>query len=339
MHVGGGRTGFSTGVGPVSYYTSGYRGGTSSRSRSRTGTATTNRQLAAATRAAEKQEQAQALAQALLAILNVHRAQFDLAQRPIAPAPPPIDVAAFRTKHVKEAKASTSIFARSARKAALEEAERRAQADASELAASYEQERVQWQASLDEQWAALNANDPDTVLTVLADAFEDNEAAAAAVGVDGSEVTLVVVVPAVSSVPERKPTTTSAGNLSLKKLTKRETADMYKQLVCGQALVTVKEAFAVAPALTAARIVAMRAAAPDAYGKIRAEVVLAARFARSRLDGIQWDHADAAQIVNDASTERILIQKGAVQELMPVDLSREPQLKEVVDAVDFEELV
>jgi hypothetical protein len=338
VHVGGGRTGFSTGVGPVSYY-SGGGGGRRTTSRPRTGTATANRQLAAATRATEKVDEAQALAAALTAILNLHRAEFPLAQPPVAPAPPPIDITAFRDIHIGEAKAATSVFARSERKAALAEAERRAQTDATNLAAYYQQERTAWQASLDAQWVALNDNDPDTVLVLLADAFEDNEAAAAAVGVDGPEVTLVVVVPSVATIPERRPTTTAAGNLSLKKLTKSETAAMYKELVCGHALVTVKETFAVAPALGAARVVALRATSPDAYGKVHPQAVLAARFERSGLAGIQWAQAEATQVVTDASTEQIFIMKGSTQEVTPIDLSKEPQLADVVKAVDFEELI
>jgi len=70
-----------------------------------------------------------------------------------------------------------------------------------------------------------------------------------------------------------------------------------------------------------------------------AAVVLAARFERSRLVGVQWARADATRVVNDASTERLLIQKGATQELTPIDLAKEPQLAEVVAAVDFEELL
>src|SRR6476646_9925513 len=65
VHVGGGRTGFSTGVGPVTYYTSGGSQRRRSSSGPRAGTATANRQLAAAARAAEKQDHAQALNDAL----------------------------------------------------------------------------------------------------------------------------------------------------------------------------------------------------------------------------------------------------------------------------------
>jgi hypothetical protein len=174
---------------------------------------------------------------------------------------------------------------------------------------------------------------------MLADAFEDNEAAAAAVGVEGSEVTLVVMVPSADSIPERRPTTTAAGNLSLKKLTKSDTAAMYTELVCGHALVTVKETFAVAPALQSARVVALRATPRDAYGKVWPQVVLAARFERSSLTGIQWAHADASRVVSDAGTEVMIVQKGTTRELRPLDLTNEPQLAEVVSSVDFEDLV
>ena len=42
---------------------------------------------------------------------------------------------------------------------------------------------------------------------------------------------------------------TDAGNLSLRKLTKSDKADLYKLLVAGYVLVTIREAFAVAPSL------------------------------------------------------------------------------------------
>jgi hypothetical protein len=44
-------------------------------------------------------------------------------------------------------------------------------------------------------------------------------------------------------------------------------------------------------------------------------------------------------VVGDVSTERIMVQKGATQELIPIDLTKEGQIAGVVAAVDFEELV
>lgn len=336
VHVGGGRTGFSTGVGPLTYYTS---AGSSRRPSSRTGTATANRQLASAARAADKVEQARVLADALDAVLNVHREEFADASRPVAPPPPPVDTAAILARHKREAKSSTSVFARSARKAALAQAQQSAAAEITHAHAQAEAQRAALQASLDHEWADLNAGDPDTVLGALAAAFEDNEAAAAAVGMDAGEVTLLVVVPSANTLPDRHPTTTAAGNLSLKKWTKRELADLYKLLVCGHALVTVKEAFAVIPFLDSARVVALRSTPPDAYGNVRPEAVLAARFERDRLQGIQWSEADAVRVVNDASSECIFLQRGATAELIPIDMSTELELAQLLESVDFEELL
>ncbi|RZU16233.1 hypothetical protein EV645_3784 [Kribbella rubisoli] len=177
------------------------------------------------------------------------------------------------------------------------------------------------------------------MLGALTDAFEDNEAAAAAVGLDGTEVSLLVVVPSVSAIPERKPTTTQAGNLSLKKLTKTEIADFYKMLVCGHLLVTLREAFAVAPGLSSARIVALRASDPDAYGKRRPEVLMTGRCRRDALDEVRWSEANSARIFNDCLTERLAVQKGATSALQPVPIGDEPQLEALLAAVDIDEML
>lgn len=61
-------------------------------------------------------------------------------------------------------------------------------------------------------------------------------------------------------------------------------------------LATVKEALAVAPALTGANVVALRRTGQDAYGNARIDAILAAHFTRSALRGIQWAQADALQV-------------------------------------------
>ena len=82
------------------------------------------------------------------------------------------------------------------------------------------------------------------------------------------------------------PTTTAAGNLSLKKFTTWEMADLYKQLLAGLVLATAKEAFAGAPGVTEIRIVVLRHTPTDACGKIRPEAIMAARLARAALNGV-----------------------------------------------------
>lgn len=336
MHFGSGRTGFSTGAGPVGYYTS--VGGARSRRPTSRSTGASSRALATAAKA----EQAQQLAEALQGILELHREEFPAAQRPVAAPPPQPDVAAIRARHRQEALSGVGFFDRAGRKAAKARAQAAAEA---EMAAIREQDarlHAEYQSQLDLHWSRLQANDPDAVMGALAEAFEDNEAAAAPVGVTSEHglagASMVVLVPGVDAVPERKPTTTPAGNLSLKKLTKRESADFYKLLVCGYVLATVKEAFAVAPGLTHVRVVALRDAGKDSYGASRVEAVLGARFSRRALQGVRWSDADASMVVNDTSEELTLKQFGPSKALAALDLNTEPDIAAVVSAIDVDDL-
>jgi hypothetical protein len=332
VHLGAGRTGVSTGAGPFTYYTS--IGGSARRS---SGTAATSRELAAASTSSaahSKVDQARELATALQRINDLHRETFPEATRPQAPVPPPVDADRIRRAYEVHAKRQTSIFARRKREDALSEARILADMEVSRLNAEYTQQREHWQADIDRAWAALRANDTDTVLVALTRAFEDNEAAAAAVGAEGDEVSLVVVVPPEDCIPERKPTTTAAGNLSLKKLTKRDTADLYKLVVAGFALVTVKEAFAVAPAITTTRVVAVR------HGdRIRTpEPVMGATISRRSLRAASWDSTDAWTILQQCAGELATREKGVTKALQPLDLAQHPQLEPLLEAIDFDDL-
>jgi len=80
----------------------------------------------------------------------------------------------------------------------------------------------------------------------------------------------------------------------------------------------------------------VRLTPPDAYGAQKAECLLAAVFRRDALQGIRWDSADAAAIVNDASAERSLRQ-GRSGELLPLDLAAEPALAALIQAFDIEQ--
>jgi hypothetical protein len=96
-----------------------------------------------------------------------------------------------------------------------------------------------------------------------------------------------VLAPTLEMIPERKPDRTPAGNLTLKKLTKGERASFHSTAVASHVLLTVRETLAVAPALSACRIVAIRHAGDDAYGQPRVDVLMAARFERGRLHGVR----------------------------------------------------
>lgn len=339
VHVGGGRAGFSSGAGPLSYYTS-IGGSTRRTSATRSGTAprrTTSRTTATLAQAAKAQE-AGRLQEAIDAIFGIHHEEFPPATKPLAPPPPLVDAAAIRDRFAAAAVQGLGLFDRTGRKAAkakaAAEAEERIQRDVEQLRQQY----ADYQTELDNWWARLSANDADVVLHQLATAFEDNEAAAAPLGVADGEATLVVLLPGDESLPDRTPTTTAAGNIGVKKTTKRDHDLFYNALAAGYTLVTVKEAFAVAPALRSVRIVAVRGAGTDAYGKKRGEALLAARIRRERLVGVQWSQVDAVTILADVSDELVLNRKGVNKTLMPLDLTREPELLSVIDSVDFDEL-
>jgi len=109
-------------------------------------------------------------------------------------------------------------------------------------------------------------------------------------------------------------------------------------LVFGHLLVTVREAFAVAPGTSRARVVALCHDGDDAYGQPRLVCLAAASFARERLQEVQWRQADASTIVNDAPGELLISLVAGDRELRPLDLKSEPELAELIRTIDTVEL-
>lgn len=339
LHVGAGRPGFSTGAGPVGYYTPIGSAARSNRgARPAPGSPAVDRQLDAAHRAASKYAEAEWLREELRAIFDLHRTDFPAAQRPVAAAPA-VDAESIRQAHLARARAGVSVFAFRERKAALARAEEQAAAEVRQQQAAAESARADLQRAYDQWWQDLMAGDPDVTLARLAAAFEDNEAAAAAVGIEGAEAALVVVVPAPDELPQRYPTATQAGNLSLKRFTKTEAAELYQHAVFGHMVSTVREAFAEAPALAAAQIVAVRATAPDAYGRRRVELLAAGTCARAALDSVLWADADSVQVFHDCFTEHVYVEKGVTAALQPIDPATEPGLAPLLERIDLADLL
>lgn len=225
IHVGTGRTGFSTGIGPISAYTSLSGGRRRNGPRASLGSyqgqsVTAARRSAAAQRAVDKAAEAQRLADTFTELLTVHRARFTPAQPPIAPPGPSVDAAGVRERYRTAAVRGISCIRRRRRAQARLQADAAADWGLAAAAAAAREDRAARQAVLDQVWQLLEANDASVVMSVLEQAFADNEAAAAPVGLDGGEVSLVVVAPDESVVPERMPGITDAGNLSLRRLGK-----------------------------------------------------------------------------------------------------------------------
>jgi len=187
---------------------------------------------------------------------------------------------------------------------------------------------------IDQLWGRLLSNDPDVVLAVLSNTFTADHVSVAPLGAWDSEAHLAAHMPGPETLPDRHPTTTAAGNLSLKKFTKAEAADLYKQLVAGLVLATMKQAFAVAPALRTIRIVALRNTLNDVYAQDRRDALLAARFPRERLNGVRWNVADAATILQGISDELLIRTAGLSKTLAPLDLKAEPDIAHLLNAIN-----
>lgn len=337
VHVGTGRTGFSSGLGPFSVYGAvGGKGRRKSGGRSgRPSAAALERQAAAVRRVqaeADKAREAKRLAAIFEEITSLHRHDFPPVERPVAAMPELPDPDAVREWYEKNALRGVGTFNRAGRAAARQHAAQAAQAELNDRWRRAQAEQAQAQQELDSQWARLIGNDPATVLATLAEAFEDNEAPAAAVGVDGTELTLIVLVPDEAAVPKRLPAKTQAGNLTLRKLQKGERSAFYLLLIAGYMLVTLREAFAVAPGAGAARMIAVRRGDPDIYGRPALDCMMAGRWTRTALNGVRWSDADAAKILAGTASELLLNEKRG--QILPVDLSNEPEIRDLLSAMD-----
>lgn len=372
LHVGGGRTSVSTGFGPFTASTR-LGGGRKRRSSGSTARyqqqlaeqkrrqrdieqtevrqqrllAQAQRQAAAYQRGVEAQERRAAveqrrrdkeqaaaeLAAAFTRILDLHRAEFPPAQRPIAPQPLAPDRAGLYQRFYQQASAGVGRRDKTGLAAASARAQAWTEQEAARLSADWAGQQAAYQQQLDAWWANLCGNEPDTVVAALNHAFEDNEAPSAALGVDGTVVALAVMLPQPDDVlPDRMPARTDAGNLALRKLTAKQRSDLYGLFVCGQILVTVREALAVAPAITGVRVVCLRDEGKDAYGRPSVGCIAAVLLHRDALDGIAWSTADSGRIVHDAAAEQLFHRAGRSAILAPLDLTDEPDLAALVEA-------
>ena len=221
---------------------------------------------------------------------------------------------------------------RRARRAARQVAERQA----ATLMAEARQVQQAVQARMREQWELLVANDEGVVLAALAAAFEDTEAPVAPVGVTGDDVTLVVLVPAADVLPDRYPTVTGSGDLSLRQVSRGIAAEWYRQLVAGHVVLAAREAFAVCPGLASATVVVVRDEGADGYGAPWAHPVMATRLSRARLEGVRWESVTAWDVVEQTGRDTLTEVRGVARELQPLDLTDQPDLAAVAAAVDRE---
>ena len=344
VHVGAGRTGFSTGLGPFSYYTSagGRRrstsGGRSGGRRAATGGGPTRAQIAQLQRDARRQAAEEAF-EALVALerqlTSLHVEVFPTTVPPPDTGPEPVDRAAVYSWLEQRELATLGRFDFAGRREAKQRAHgmlaATVAAEQAARAGTYAAQRATETAA----WTALAENDPGAVLDALEAAFADNESEAVGINCEptstGALVSLVVMVGTTAALPERKPTRTAAGAASSAKRTKKDLAELYLRWLASTVLATVKEAFAVAPGVTEAQVLVIRRdpAAADPSGYLAA--MYAGRFQRQRLAGWNWNAVDPVEELLRAPDAR-LHRKGAALEACPARSARRARTRRGADS-------
>jgi hypothetical protein len=204
--------------------------------------------------------------------------------------------------------------------AAFVESEQQAETERRTRANREEQER------LDKQWQLLQANDPATVLATLEAAFADNEAPAAGIDCQSATVTVAMKFEHPDAIPERRPALTPAGRPTIKKRTKTERNELYFRTLASNVLATVKEAFAVAPAIHEAKVIVIREERSDRH-RDKLAAIYAGRFVRGNCD-LSAGHPD---LEIEYASDALVNKKGRTEEIAPLDLRDEPEVQQALE--------
>lgn len=188
--------------------------------------------------------------------------------------------------------------------------------------------RTEEQTALDDEWTELEANEPQLTMATLEAAFADNESPAAPINCEGDRTTVVMQFSQPDAVvPERKPARTPTGKRTLKKRTKTEINALYLDALGSNALATVKEAFAVAPGTQVVQLLVIRREVDKRHaGELSA--IYAAEFDRATYWNGGGSRSPAATV--QSAPEALLNLKGKTQQVSPIDLAEQPDLKEVL---------
>lgn len=327
LHVGSGGIGASTGIGPFTAYT-----GAGRRRRHSSSLASSLKAYERELQRAQREQEIAEAAKKERQLVSVHLEEFPMAQPQQAPPPAPTDRRAVLKNFHRQAVSSIPWYKwsqrRVAKRAATVQAELAIEAD--------EQRRVEAQAEeqarLDASWRQLVSNDPQTVLATLEDAFEDNQAPAAAINCEGDEVAVVMLYESPDLVPERKPALTPPGKPTLHKRNKTERNELYAASLASNVLATLKETFAVGPGIRKVAVMVIRKDESPQHSRPILSCLYCGQFERSRLEQIDWSRIDP--LAELTSVPGALIErKGRTAEISPLNLSEVPDLAVLLRSV------
>jgi hypothetical protein len=262
------------------------------------------------------------------------RQSFGGAERPVASSRELVDEAEIRRRHRADALAGIDVLDPADRLRAKERAARAADAEIATALYEGEVARLQLQKELDAVRGRLPDNDPGLVLKHLGKVFEDNEARAAAIGLNGSVVDVIVLVPGLDFIPRQKPRIGASGRLTWPALTETERSTYYDKMVCGHVLNTVRDTLAVAPSISGVTTAVVRFADRVFCSSSRLECLLAAHFTRDRLADIDWEAAFAPDVLFGTASDLRMRRSERTRELQPLDISEDPDIGALLEDID-----
>ncbi|MFE2512027.1 TerD family protein [Streptomyces naganishii] len=263
---------------------------------------------------------------------SVHLQSFTPARPPVVPGPQQLSLAWALAEAQAHHLAGLGVFARAARAAA----KRRAEEDAPAYLTA-EQTRLQAVHSrltteAGQWWQALLANDEEAVCEAVNYAFSDNPAAGCAVGVDGPVLSVVMRQQDIDSLPDQTPGVTPSGRPTLKTLSKRDRTLWWFTSMGSNVVATLKEAFAVAPGISAIDL-AVLTRLPDTQ---RLGCVAYGRWTRQAIEAGPWrETTDALRFLDigqDVACSVTTTASGNLSSaIKPLDISRLPGLRSLLD--------
>jgi hypothetical protein len=192
--------------------------------------------------------------------------------------------------------------------------------------------RAARQEELDEDWAKLQANDPQMTLAALERAFADNEAPARATTCEGDRTGIVMQFPPPSAiVPDRKPARTPTGKRTLKKRTKTEINALYLEALGSNVLATVKEAFAVAPGTQLVRLIVIRRETDEKHAG-RLMPIYIGEFNRAGYEGASGSRDPVKALT--LAADSMLNLKGKTAQVSPLDPGEHPDLSTLLTELE-----
>lgn len=198
-----------------------------------------------------KQQQWASVRNHLDALLDRHQQPVTHATPPVVPAPEEVDRRQVRRELRAQQRAGIPWCRLGERRAAHRRADQALPRVLEQRQAERRAAHATGQQEADAWWQRLVANDPDTVIARLEDAFAAQQLPATPTAVEGTSAHIAVsVLPVEQLIGPREPAGTEVGDVSLARMTRTRRHELYQAAISSAVIAIAAEAFATCPGIT-----------------------------------------------------------------------------------------